>query len=93
MQREKAAESFFDQDLKEAVSEVRRNEYRRATEAVRDPVSLKVIEIKVRTDFNLTQDDRLQLLGDIERLAAQGLDGEAAVGIFRGDGQRTAPKQ
>ncbi len=69
MQRAKAMQ-VFDQDLKEAISSVKKDEYRRALGWAHDLMALNVIEHKIRTDSQLTQDDRVQLLGDIERVAA-----------------------
>lgn len=58
------------QDLKEAISNVRRQGYRRALGEARVLMALNTIEHKIRTDPQLTQDDRVQLLGDAERVAA-----------------------
>jgi hypothetical protein len=65
MQRAKAL-PLFDQGLKDAISEVRRDEYRRELAAAPSSVSLNVIENRVRADYQLTLDDRLQLVGEIE---------------------------
>ena len=69
MQRAKAVQ-VFDQDLKEAISSVKRNGYRKALGAARDRASLALIEHEVRADFQLTRDDRLQLLADVEGASA-----------------------
>ena len=69
MQRAKAVQ-VFDQDLKEAISDVKRDEYRRELETMRDLVWLDIIEHKIRTDFQLTRNDRLQLLAEVERATA-----------------------
>lgn len=69
MQRAKVTQAF-DQDLKEAISDVKKDEYERALEEAHDLMALNAIEHRIRTDFQLTQDDRVQLLGDIERVAA-----------------------
>jgi hypothetical protein len=60
----------FARDLKEAISNVKRDEYRRALGETHDPMVLNAMEHRVRTDSQLTQDDRVQLLGEIERVAA-----------------------
>ena len=69
MQRAKVVQDF-DQDLKEAISSVKKEEYRKAVDKACDLLDLNIIEHRIRTDFQLTQDDRLQLLGDIERVTA-----------------------
>lgn len=69
MQRAKAVQ-VFDQDLKEAISDVRKDEYRRELETVHNLVRLEIIEHKIRTDFQLTRNDRLQLLAEVERATA-----------------------
>jgi hypothetical protein len=69
MQRAKVIQ-VFGQDLKEAISDVKKDEYRKELEDARDSVALNVVEHRIRTDFQLTQDDRLQLLGDAERITA-----------------------
>ena len=60
----------YDQDLKEAISYVKRNGYRKALEGASSPTALRAIEQQVMTDFQLTQSDRARLLGDIERVVA-----------------------
>jgi len=69
MQRAKAVQ-IFDQDLKEAISDLKKVEYRRELENARKLVALNVIEYMIRTDFQLTLSDRLQLLGEAERATA-----------------------
>jgi hypothetical protein len=69
MQRAKVVQDF-DQDVKEAISSVKKEEYRKAVDKACDLFALNIIEHRIRTDFQLTQDDRLQLLGDIERVSA-----------------------
>lgn len=69
MQRAKAMNAF-DQDLKEAISSVKRDEYRKVMGNTHSPMVLIAIERRIRTDSQLTRDDRMQLLGDVERLAA-----------------------
>jgi len=66
MQRAKS-NKLFDQDVKEAISGVKKEEYRRALEEAHAPNALTTVEHSVRIDFQLTQHDRLQLLGEIER--------------------------
>jgi len=65
MHRSKAVPEF-DRDLKEAISSVRRDQYRRTLAETRDPAALDALEHTVRTDFQLTRDDRAELLGDID---------------------------
>jgi hypothetical protein len=69
MQRAKAVQ-IFDQDLKEAISDVKKDEYRRELENARDLAALEIIEHRIRTDFQLTRGDRLQLLAEVERATA-----------------------
>lgn len=69
MQRAKAVQ-MFEQDVKEAILDVKKDEYRRELENVRKLVALNIIEHKIRTDFQLTRNDRLQLLGEVERATA-----------------------
>ena len=69
MQKAKAVQ-VFDQDLKEAISDVKKDEYRRELENVRNLAALNIIEHRIRTDFQLTRNDRLQLLGEAERATA-----------------------
>ncbi len=69
MQRAKAVQ-VFDQDLKEAISDVKKDEYRRELETVRNSVALGIIGHRTRTDFQLTRNDRLQLLAEVERATA-----------------------
>jgi hypothetical protein len=60
----------FDQDLKEAISDVKKSEYRRKLETLRDPVALDAMEHGIMIDFQLTSSDRLQLLAEVERATA-----------------------
>jgi ribosome recycling factor len=60
---------IFAEDLREAISNVKRDEYRRALDGAHDPKILDAIQHKIRTDSQLTQEDRIQLLGDVERAA------------------------
>jgi hypothetical protein len=69
VQRTKAVQ-VFDQDLKEAISDVQKDEYRRELETVRNLVRLDIIEHKIRTDFQLTRNDGLQLLAEVKRATA-----------------------
>jgi hypothetical protein len=62
--------NVFDQDLKETISNVKRDEYRKVMGNTQSPMDLIVIECRIRTDSQLTRDDRMQLLGDAERFAA-----------------------
>jgi hypothetical protein len=66
MQREKTAVAF-DQDLKEAISDVKRQEYRRELLVALNSAALRTIDHKVRSDSQLTMNDRLQLLSEIEQ--------------------------
>lgn len=65
MQQAKGLQSF-NHDLRDAISEIRRDEYRRELAAASNPVSLGVIEDRVKADHQLTSDDRLQLISEIE---------------------------
>lgn len=67
MQRAKTTQ-LYHQDVKEAISSVKKREYRRALGEATTRKALAAIEHSVRTNFQLTQDDRLQLLGDVERI-------------------------
>jgi hypothetical protein len=62
--------NIFDHDLKEAISGVKRDEYRKVMGNTLSPMVLIAIERRIRTDSQLTRDDRMQLLGDVERFAA-----------------------
>ncbi len=65
MQRAKAVQ-LLDQDLKEAISDVKKDGYRKALEEAHDQTALSLVEHEIRSDFQLTRDDRLQLLGEVE---------------------------
>ncbi|MGP8124607.1 MAG: hypothetical protein ACLQEQ_01915 [Nitrososphaerales archaeon] len=65
MQRAKAVQ-IFEQDRKEAISDVKGDEYRRELGNARNLVALGIIEHKIRTDFQLTMSERLQLLAEVE---------------------------
>ena len=60
----------FDQDLKEAISDVKTNEYWRELKSARSSVALSAIEHRIRMDFQLTGNDRLQLLAEVEHADA-----------------------
>lgn len=64
-QRERALQ-VFDENLKDAISEIKRDEYRRELASVYDYVSLGAIENRIMADHQLTSEDRLQLFGEIE---------------------------
>jgi hypothetical protein len=68
MQRAKVMQ-VLERNLKEAISNVKKDGYRRTLGNAHDMTALNVIEHRIRTDFQLTQDDRIQLLGDVERVA------------------------
>ena len=70
MQRVKTVQ-VFDKDFKEAISDVKKNEYRRELETVRGPVALGAMEHRIMTDLQLTRNDKLQLLAEVERAAAR----------------------
>jgi hypothetical protein len=55
MQKAKVMQDF-DQDLKEAVSGVKKEEYRKAVEEARDLFALDIVEHRIRTDFQPTQE-------------------------------------
>lgn len=67
MQRAKATQ-VLEQDLKEAISNVKKDEYRRALREAHDLTVLDSIEHRIRTDSQLAQDDRVQLLGELNTL-------------------------
>jgi len=58
------------QDLKKAISDVKRDHYRRTLAATHDSMALRDVEQRIRIDSQLTQDDRLQLLGEVGSLTA-----------------------
>jgi len=65
MQREKAVQ-VLSRDLKEAISDAKKEGYRRALAGAHDSVALSFIEHEIRRDFQLTRVDKLQLLGEAE---------------------------
>jgi hypothetical protein len=69
MQRAKTVQ-VLDRDLKEAISDVKKNEYRMELKRSRNSVALSAIEHRIRVDFQLTGNDRLQLLAEVERADA-----------------------
>ena len=64
----------FEQDLKETVSDVKKEEYRREMRQAASLESLFSIEREVETDFQLTQSDRVQLLGELHALPRPRID-------------------
>ena len=64
MEREQIA--AFNRDLKEAISDVRKHEYRREVQIATNSDALRAIDNRVRTDSQLIMQDRLQLLSEIE---------------------------
>jgi hypothetical protein len=69
MQKAKMTQAF-DQDLKEAISDVKKGEYWRKLETVHDPVALDAMEHEIVIDSQLARNDRLQLLAEVERATA-----------------------
>ena len=69
MQREKAV-LVFDRDLKEAISDVKKDGYRKALLEAQGQVVLKLIEREIRSDFRLTRIDRLELLAEVALASA-----------------------
>jgi hypothetical protein len=65
MQRERTEP--FRLDLKEAISAVKKREYRRELLVAPNSAMLRTIDYRVRTDSQLTMYDRLQLLSEIEQ--------------------------
>jgi len=57
----------LDQDLKEAVSLVKRRDYERMLKRAHDLVGLRAIEHQVRMDSRLTQGDRILLLSAVAK--------------------------
>jgi len=81
------------QDLNETISIVKKEVYRKALREAQSPEALNAVERQVMADFQLTQSDRIQLLGEIEHTAAsverwsrQGVPANTA----RGDGTRAS---
>jgi len=56
----------LEEDLKEAVSTLRQEEYRWAIEKARDPADLRVVEINMMKDSRLSPNQRGQLLKRLE---------------------------
>lgn len=73
MQRAKAAQ-VLEQDLKEAISIVKKDEYRRALREAHDLTALNSVEHRIRTDSQLAQDDRVQLLGELNAFPCRPVD-------------------
>jgi len=65
VQRAKAVQ-ILDQDVKEAISDMKKDEYRRALEGAHDSVALGIIENKIRVDFQPVMADKLLLLSEVE---------------------------
>jgi len=65
MQRARATQ-VFSRDLREAISDLKKDGYRRALEEAHDQVALSLIERGIRSDYQLGRDDRLQLLAQVE---------------------------
>lgn len=82
MQRTKAVQ-VFDKDLKDAISEVKKEKYRRELMAAHSSLALDIIENRVRADYQLTSDDRFQLMSEIVReiasMACTGMEGGDAL--------------
>ena len=66
MQRAKLV-SAYGQDLKEAISEVKAATYRQLLASAGSLDAVAKVEHEIRSDFQLTGDDRVQLLGEVER--------------------------
>jgi hypothetical protein len=76
MRRARAVQ-VFRQDLKEAISGVKKDGYRKEMGEYRDLDALSLLEHEIRSDYQLTRDDRLQLLGEVELASASlGLRGK-----------------
>jgi hypothetical protein len=69
MQRTKSVQAY-DNDLKEAISSVKAEVYTQALARAHDLDALTTVEHEIRSDFQLIQDDRLRLLGEVERATA-----------------------
>jgi len=69
MQRTKSGQKY-DYDLKEAISSVKADVYRQALARAHDFDALTLVEHEIRSDFQLMQNDRIPLLGEVERAAA-----------------------
>jgi hypothetical protein len=75
-QRRGKAMLSFEQDLKETVSDVKKEEYRREMRQAASLEGLLSIEREVEADFQLTQSDRVQLLGELRALPCPRIDEE-----------------
>ena len=64
MQRIKT--NAYSRDVKEAISEIKKHEYRRKLFVALNPAALRDIDYRVRTDSQLTMRDKLRLLSEIE---------------------------
>lgn len=64
--RKAEEQQLMEQDLREVVSEMRNEEYRRALERARGPDYLRSIELRVREDSRLSPVHRSQLLKSLE---------------------------
>ena len=69
MQRTKSVQKY-DHDLKEMISSVKADVYWQALARALDFDALAIVEHEIRSDFQLMQNDRLPLLGEVESAAA-----------------------
>jgi len=67
MQRAKAVQ-VFNEDLKEEISDVKKDGYRKALREAHDQAALSIIEHEIWSDFQLTREDSLQLIGEVEHV-------------------------
>ena len=65
MQRGKSTHSFS-RDLQQTISEMKAEGYRRALGEAHNPTSLSVIDRMIRSDYQLTRGDRLQILAEVQ---------------------------
>ena len=69
MQRTKT-QDVFEQDLKEAISWTKKNQYEKMLAMARDEGDMRELDQRIRTDTQLTQDDRVELLAEVNGAAS-----------------------
>ena len=79
--QEAKARPVFEKDLSEAVSDLKTEGYAREIENAQDLAGLDIVGHKTRTDFQLTRNDRFELLAEVEHATA-----------LAGKGLRESPK-
>jgi hypothetical protein len=87
MQRAKVLQ-VFEQDLKESISGLKKDEYRRAMRDAHDQMALNSIEHEININFQLIQDDRIQLLSELNvlpRLRVDQINPTEGMNTIRGE--------